>query len=197
MNITIHHLCCTQEIWSNIQLQTGSRCECVWFHASVAHDGGFIYSERSNMQYFSTSSISLSHNPWPAMPTNLLCITLKYLLITYTSPNIIDCEQKDPLVVAAIDRCFGVTPPTLNKQLIRLLPPLFWWKKPCCKVILMTFVLALHEHSQLSVKILTSTEDGSVNNVHEHLCNVESSTTVASYRKDTFDNKISLISQLF
>lgn len=135
---------------------------------------GFIYSERSNMQYFSTSSISLSHNPWPTMPTNLLCITLKYLLITYTSLNIIDCEQKDPLVMAAIDRCFGVTPPTLNKQLIGLLPPLFWWKKPCCKVIMMTFDLALHVHSQLRVKILTSSEDGSVNNVSATLCQCSS-----------------------
>ncbi len=136
--------------------------QLVFLHASVALDASVrpLYNLRSNMQDFCTSSISLSHNPWPTMPTNLLCYTQVLVNYTQISQHYWPWTEESAGLWQR-----SITPPALNKQLIGLLPPLFWRKTLCCRVTVLTFDPGSPLDSlQLITEVLTGREDGSVNN---------------------------------
>lgn len=141
--------------------------QLVFLRASVALDASVwpLYNLRSNMQDFCTSSISLSRNPWPTMPTNLLCYSQVVVNYTQISQHYWPRTEESAGLWQR-----SITPPALNKQLIGLLPPLFWRKTLCCRVKVLTFDTGSLTRSQrldslqLITEVLTGREDGSVNN---------------------------------
>lgn len=139
---------------------------------------GFIYSERSNMQCFSTSSISLTHNPWThdahkltlyytQVVVNYIYITQYYWLWTEESVgrgsnwSMLRCHTSN---TQQTDNWTFTTIVLMDKALLQGHSDDLWsrithlgteWLSMCTR--------------QLSVTVLSSSEDRSVNNVHAHL----------------------------